>query len=138
MKILAILVASLALGTAALAACGGDDEATADCGKQETEDVNPSTDTLDVSAPESGAFDYDQDCLEATPGTVTATFDNPAPIAHDFCIEDGGDELGCTELIADGDTDTLQVELDEGDYAYYCSVAGHREGGMEGVLTVKQ
>ena len=65
------------------------------------------------------------------------TFDNPAPIAHDFCLEDqGGEELGSTDLIADGDTDVAQFTVEPGEYTYFCSVAGHREGGMEGTLKI--
>ena len=141
MKGLTILAAALALCAPALAACGGDDEASANCGPAEASgnDINPATDTLEVSAPANNDFVFDQGCLDATPGIVTATFHNPAELSHDFCIEDsGGEELGCTELIADGDTDTLQVELEEGEYTFYCSVAGHREDGMEGELTVRE
>ncbi len=37
----------------------------------------------------------------------------------------------------DGATSTVEVDLKAGEYAFYCSVPGHREGGMEGKLTVK-
>ena len=136
MRRLATTLAVCALAPFALAACGGDDES--DSGAETTTDANPATDTLEVSAVEDGSFAYEQDSLEAGAGTVNVTFDNPAPIAHDFCVEDeGGEELGCTDLIADGDTDIAEFELEPGEYTYFCSVAGHREGGMEGTLTVE-
>ncbi|MPZ88466.1 MAG: hypothetical protein GEU81_10400 [Nitriliruptorales bacterium] len=43
------------------------------------------------------------------------------------------------EPIAEGDSAgvfTGTVELDPGEYTYYCSVPGHRAGGMEGTVTV--
>jgi plastocyanin len=126
----------LALAPFALAACGGDDEG--DSAATETSgDVNPSTEAIEVAAVPDGTFAFEQESLETEPGQLTVTFDNPAPIAHDFCVEDpGGEELGCTDLIADGDTDTAQFDLEPGEYTYFCSVAGHRDGGMEGTLTV--
>ena len=39
--------------------------------------------------------------------------------------------------MTDGATSTVEVDLKAGEYAFYCSVPGHREGGMEGKLTVK-
>ena len=124
----------LVLPVLALAACGGDDETTS----AETTDANPTKEAVDVSAVPDGSFAYEETELEAPAGTLTANFTNPAPIAHDFCVEDsGGEELGCTELIADGETDIADFEVEAGEYTYYCSVAGHREGGMEGTLTVE-
>jgi plastocyanin len=135
MKKLVPLLLMLALAGGTLAACGDDDEST---DAAESSDVNPETDTIEVSAPSDGSLRFDQDSLDANAGTITVTFENPAPTAHDFCIEaEDGDELGCTDLVADGDTATQQFELEAGKYTFYCSVAGHREAGMEGELTVK-
>jgi plastocyanin len=125
------------LSAFALAACGGDDESSSETSTSATTDTDPAAEVVDVSAVEDGSFAYEQDSLETASGTVNVSFENPAPIAHDFCVEDGGEEVGCTELIADGDTDIAEFELEPGEYTYYCSVAGHRDGGMEGTLTVK-
>ena len=36
-----------------------------------------------------------------------------------------------------GATKTLSVKLKPGTYTFYCSVPGHRQGGMQGTLTVR-
>ena len=77
------------------------------------------------------------DRAEAPAGPTTFEFANPASLGHDFCLEQDGSEVGCTELVTDGDSSTLDADLESGEYTYYCSVAGHREGGMEGTLTVE-
>jgi plastocyanin len=127
---------ALLLAALALAGCGGDEEApTTDTAPN---DLNPTTESLDVSAVPDGSLAFEQDSLETEAGSVTATFTNPAPIAHDFCVEDSdGEELGCTEIVADGDSSTTTLDLEQGVYTFFCSVAGHREGGMEGPLTAK-
>ena len=68
---------------------------------------------------------------------MTIEFDNPASIGHDVVVEDsGGTEIARTDVITD-DSATAAGDFEAGDYTYYCSVAGHREAGMEGTLTVK-
>jgi plastocyanin len=120
----------LALG---LAACGGDDDDKENSGGAAAVVYG---NNLDVSAAADGSFAYDQDSLEADSGSVTVYFDNPASIEHDVVIEDGsGQEIGKTDLVSEGKVTTV-VDLDPGTYTYYCDVPGHREGGMEGTLTV--
>ena len=135
MKRISLTLALLALAPFALSACGGDDSETT---AADTSDANPTTESVEVSAVPDGAFAYEQKELQAPAGALSAAFTNPAPIAHDFCVEDsGGEELGCSELIADGDTDIAEFEVESGEYTYFCSVAGHREGGMEGTLKIE-
>jgi uncharacterized cupredoxin-like copper-binding protein len=130
--LLALLVAAFAL-----AACGGDDDETPTTDTA-PDDVNPETESLEVSAVPDGSLAFEHESLETEAGSVTVTFANPAPIAHDFCVEDpDGEEVGCTNIVADGDTTTTTLNLEPGEYTFYCSVAGHREGGMEGPLTVE-
>ena len=51
-------------------------------------------------------------------------------------IAQGSKTLGGTKTITDS-TDTFALELAPGDYVFFCSVAGHRQSGMEGTLTVE-
>jgi plastocyanin len=93
--------------------------------------------TLELSAPEDGSLAFDPSSLQAQAGEVTIEFTNPAAIEHDVYIEQDGEDLAESDLIADGEASTASAELDPGEYIYYCSVPGHREGGMEGTLTVE-
>jgi uncharacterized cupredoxin-like copper-binding protein len=45
--------------------------------------------------------------------------------------------LGQGETVGQGGTSTVSANLKRGRYTFYCSVPGHREGGMVGTLTVK-
>jgi uncharacterized cupredoxin-like copper-binding protein len=142
-KFLTIL-AVLALAPFALAACGGDDDDEGDGGdtaatpteEETTDGGGGGGGTVAVSAAEDGSFAFDQSSLDAPAGAVTFEFDNPASLQHDFCIEQDGSEVGCTETIT-GDSTTLEADLESGEYVFYCSVPGHRDGGMEGTLTVE-
>ena len=91
---------------------------------------------LELSAPEDGTLAFDTDALEAEAGEVTIGFDNPASIEHDVAIEGDGEEIAKSDLVSEGTTE-VTADLDPGEYAFYCSVPGHREGGMEGTLTVR-
>ena len=73
--------------------------------------------------------------------TVTAgewtllEFRNEDPVVHDWMVEG----IPNLEVIArPGQTETLRFVLDEpGEYMVTCSVPGHAEAGMVGMLTVE-
>jgi plastocyanin len=91
---------------------------------------------LDIPADPSGALAYTFANATAQPGQVTIKSLNKASIDHDISIEGNGvDEKG--QVVKNGGTSEVQVDLKAGEYTFYCSVPGHREGGMEGKLTVK-
>jgi plastocyanin len=91
---------------------------------------------LTLTADPGGELRFDTRSLEAPAGQVTIVMDNPSSVPHNVSIEGSGvDEEGDT--VGEGETSTVRAELRPGEYSFYCSVAGHREGGMEGTLTVR-
>jgi len=71
--------------------------------------------------------------LEAQPGPVAFEVTNDGQTEHNFAIEGSG----ATEMIAPGETATLQVpSLEAGEYKVICEVAGHAGGGMTAALLV--
>jgi plastocyanin len=92
---------------------------------------------LELSAPADGSLAFEPGSLEASAGEVAIDFQNPASVEHDVHIEQDGEDLAASDLVADGESTTATAELESGEYAFYCAVPGHREGGMEGTLTVE-
>lgn len=152
MKRVAVLLV-LVLASAALVACGDDDDEGTTTTETATEETNGAAaggekageeeggkaggSTLEIEAgPDTGlAYTSDEETAEA--GEVTIEFTNAQSLAHDVAIEGPeGEQIGKTEVITDGE-DSTTVELEPGEYAYYCTVPGHREAGMEGTLNVK-
>jgi plastocyanin len=71
---------------------------------------------------------------EVPAGLVAMSLQNNGAIEHTVVIE----ELDNRKVLdaAGGASDQAEVELQAGDYTYYCDIAGHRAAGMEGTLTV--
>jgi uncharacterized cupredoxin-like copper-binding protein len=137
MRKLVLLLSVLVLSAFGVAACGGDDDEEEAATQPATEPAPAGGgETVSVSADPGGSLAFQQERLEAPAGSVTFQFENPASLMHDFCLEQDGEDLGCTDQIAQSSSE-LTVDLQPGGYTFYCSVAGHREGGMEGDLTVK-
>lgn len=74
--------------------------------------------------------------LVAEPGdTVTITLINGDGMAHDLTLDAFGVTTG--ELSAKDSSATITFTVDEaGQFAYFCSVPGHRQAGMEGIVQV--
>jgi plastocyanin len=104
-------------------------------GASEAEAQQAQGQVVTLSSPEDGSTTFDPAQLAANPGAVSLEYTNPSPVEHNVALEADGAEEG--DLVTDGDISTVSAELQRGQYAYYCSVPGHREAGMEGTLTVR-
>jgi plastocyanin len=120
------LVAALALG-----ACGGDDV--------ETGQVNgvaggkPTADAREVKV-EASNFEFGPDEIKIDAQEEIAldlqSQDNP----HDFAV----DGLGRVAEVGAGDDAVQRLRIDQpGTYTFFCTLPGHRDGGMEGTLVVR-
>jgi len=71
--------------------------------------------------------------LEVEAGTATMKVTNSGATEHNLAVEG----VGKSPMLAPGASTTIRLpDLEPGTYTYFCEVAGHREGGMEGTLTV--
>jgi mono/diheme cytochrome c family protein len=92
--------------------------------------------TLDIPADPSGQTLYSFKNAEAPAGQLTINSVNESTVPHDIALEGGGvNEKG--ETVTDGGTSTIDVDVEAGEYTFFCTVDGHRAAGMEGTLTVK-
>ena len=114
---------------------GGQPQASGG-GNQQAPASIPS-ESLDVSSPSDGSLVFEPDGLEAKPGNLTITYDNPSPVPHSIAVAtSNGNVLGETTPAANGKQTLNVTDLQPGKYVFYCTVPGHREAGMEGDLTV--
>jgi plastocyanin len=138
-RLLLVLLTALAL-VVAVAACGGDDdddEASQEPAAEETttEGGGGGEHMLALVADPGGALAFDQTELHAAAGEVTIELTNDSGIPHNVEVEGNGVEE-VSDTITEGST-SLTLTLEPGEYEFYCAVPGHREGGMEGTLTVE-
>jgi uncharacterized cupredoxin-like copper-binding protein len=89
---------------------------------------------LKLAANPGGQLSYDTKQLSARAGIVTIALANASPLEHDVTIAQVSKIVGQTP-VKTGPA-TLRLNLKPGTYTFYCSVPGHRQGGMEGTLTV--
>jgi plastocyanin len=112
------------IAVSALAGWIGDDSA----GLPAVE--GPTSPALDVTATE---FAYDPDAVAVAAGSFDIVLRNEGAVFHDLRIEG---QAVIVEAGA-GDTSTVQASLGAGRYRFFCSIPGHVEAGMEGVLEVR-
>ncbi len=92
--------------------------------------------------PEAGAkpiqvqasnFQFSPSSLHVRAGQEIALRLQSEDSSHDFAI----DGLGAVADVSGGETTTARLRIDEpGKYTYFCTIPGHRDGGMEGTITV--
>jgi len=120
----AILVAAALLA----AGCGSDDDETSGATT-----AAAGGEAVELTATEY-SFDPSNVSLDAA-GKVTFTVSNDGEETHALEVEGNGVEEE-TESIAPGESGTLTVELQPGEYEFYCPIDGHKDEGMEGTLVV--
>ena len=127
---------ALALATALLAGCGGDDEEPAATPEPAAEATRGARrlgggETVKVSSPADGSLKFDQATLTAKAGKVTFTFANPSQVPHAFEVEGNGVEEDDRDDHRVGDA-SVTVDLKPGSYEYYCPVGAAPRGGDGG------
>jgi plastocyanin len=124
-----LVLASLVVALLA-AGCGGDGDENGGATTQATGEAT----TLELAADPGGALSFDKTSLDAPAGSVTIELTNDSSVPHNVEVEGNGvEEVSDTVT---GSTTSVTVDLEPGTYDFYCNVPGHREGGMEGTLTV--
>lgn len=138
------LGAALALGLIGLVGAGAVANAAGVREVEHAEEGGEAAGEESIASPDlpEGEVFVAQDILyaeapETVPtGDLTFVLENQGQIEHNIVMEELGDEL-VVEAAA-GAVETGDITLEAGDYVYYCSIAGHREAGMEGTLTAEE
>jgi mono/diheme cytochrome c family protein len=94
---------------------------------------------LEIPADPNGQLAYQVSSATAPAGALEIDSQNDASIPHDIALQEGdsGPELAKGETVQGGGVSRLSVNLRPGRYTFYCTLPGHREGGMLGTLTVR-
>lgn len=122
-------------GPPAQSQAGGDRASEGGPGKPPAKPAAP--EVFDITSPSDGSLTFEPDSVQASAGEITLAYSNPSPVSHNIAIEDDqGQLLDESETISNADAEA-SAELAPGEYAFFCTIPGHREGGMEGVLTVE-
>jgi uncharacterized cupredoxin-like copper-binding protein len=121
----------------AVAKSGKDKGALAAVGvKKSNEVAKAEGGKLAIPADPSGGLAYAFGSAEAPAGQLEIDSQNKSSVDHDIAIEGNGvSENG--PVVKNGAVSKITADLKPGEYTFFCSVPGHRQGGMEGKLTVK-
>jgi plastocyanin len=133
-------ILALLLSAAVLLAAGcGDDEEEGGGGgaatPEATEEASGGGEALTLTADPGGDISWEPGELSAPTGSVTIKLVNDSDVPHAVEVEGNGVEEE-SETVTGGETE-LTVDLEPGEYTFYCPVGEHRQNGMEGTLTVE-
>ncbi|WP_346619355.1 cupredoxin domain-containing protein [Blastococcus montanus] len=141
---------------AAVSACGGGTDPGTN-GAAPTATEEPTTEAPATRAPSTGSPSAAPTDSERAVRTISATEEefsisvdersvpagsyeievvNAGSASHDLVVERDGEDVAATEILSPGDSATLTVDLEPGEYVFYCSVGTHRSLGMEITIEV--
>lgn len=147
----ALAVAFAALGLLAATGCGDDVDDAVDTATERVDDaVDAATDeaadaadavtgdegdatVIEIPAAEQGLA-FAKERVTAPAGTITLRMPNPSSLPHNIAVDQPEQVIG--EVVEQGGVSEITLDFPPGEYEYYCSVPGHREGGMVGTLVV--
>ncbi|MEA2128650.1 MAG: hypothetical protein QOJ85_1541 [Solirubrobacteraceae bacterium] len=133
------LASDVASYVAAVAARPGKDEgklATAVQAAGAGKPVAAKNGKLELPADPNGQLAYITKKATAPAGKLEIDSKNAASIPHDIALEGNGvSDKGA--IVQGGGVSKITATVKAGTYTFYCTVPGHRQGGMEGTLTVK-
>jgi plastocyanin len=136
-----ILALLLSAGVLLAAGCGEDEDeggggaASTPEATEEASGGGGGGEALTLTADPGGSISWEPGELSAPAGTVTIKLVNESDTPHAVEVEGNGIEEE-SETITAGETE-LTVDLEAGEYTFYCPVGQHRQNGMEGTLTVE-
>ena len=123
-----------------IVACGGGSSSSSTTGAEPNSSAGNQAaggSTIHFEANPEGHLMFTTMAAKGKAGEDTIDFDNPSSTPHNVSIEDSaGKKLVETKTIAKSKT-SVKVMLKPGTYTFFCSIPGHREGGMEGTLTIE-
>jgi plastocyanin len=91
---------------------------------------------IEMPTDPNGQLAYITKVATAPKGSIEIDSKNASSTPHNIALEGPGvNEKG--QIVQNGGVSKITADLKPGSYTYFCSVPGHREGGMEGKLTVK-
>ena len=147
--------AVLTLGLAGLTACGGSSSgssaaSTRTSGSAVSSSAESSASESSASESSASGGSAEADALTATEkdfsislsedhvkaGSYTITVVNDGNATHDLAVEEDGTTKATSDSISPGESATLKVDLDAGEYVFYCSIGNHRSMGMETNVSV--
>jgi plastocyanin len=98
--------------------------------------TGPRSSSVQLTADPAGQLAYDRKRATVQRGKFTLRLINRSETPHNVTIAKGAKVVARTKTIQ-GATTSAIANLPPGDYIFFCSVDAHRQGGMQGTLTVR-
>jgi plastocyanin len=115
-----VLTAGILTGAIVLSSCAGDDDGN-----------SIRINAVDIS--------YEQSTYKIEAGPARIEFRNRGTLAHNLVFREADGApvaAGEREFLPAGQDQRFDVDLEAGEYEFYCSVPGHEEAGMISTLVV--